>query len=94
MKIGGKGDRGREQPLAVLALTFAVQLLQPLTHLGKARLVACINLDPLAPPQQDIAQGGIAVAGVMGKVVVIQLGHRLFGAVQHRINIDPGNCHR
>ena len=30
----------------------------------------------------------------MGKVVVIQLGHRLLGAAQHRINIDPGHRHR
>ena len=94
MKIGGKGDRGREQPLAVLALAFAVQLLQPLAHLGKAGFVAGVNFYGLAPPQQDIAQSGIAVAGVMGKVVVIQLGHRLFGTGKHRINIDPGHRHR
>ena len=30
----------------------------------------------------------------MGKVVVTQLGHRLLGAEQHRVNIDPGHGHR
>ena len=30
----------------------------------------------------------------MGKVVVIQLGHRLFGTGKHRININAGHRHR
>ena len=94
VQVGGKGHRSREQPLAVLALAFAVQLLQPLAHLGKAGFVAGVNFYGLAPPQQDIAQSGIAVAGVGGKVLIGQLGHRLLGAVQHRINIDPGHGHR
>ena len=67
MQVGGKVARCRENALQLLAFAFSVELLPPLAHEVKLRLIVHHNLNLLALLVESIAHCGVLSSEVVGK---------------------------
>jgi len=90
VQVGGEDAACGEQPLVVLALALAEQLLVPLVHQGEVRLVALQNLHSLALAVQDVADGGVLISIVVGAQHGEAL-HSIGSALHQSVNVDAGS---
>jgi len=94
VQVGGENNRCRENSLLIFTFALAEQLLPPFVHHCKRRLVTDEHFNRFALAVQNIADCGIAVAGVFGKVGIVELILSLRRALHQFIDIGAGNRDR
>ena len=90
VQVGAENAAGGHQALLILALTLAVQLLEPLAHHGEIRLKAGQRFHLFALAIQNRAGHGIFVGGVFHAALAKQL-HAVCSALHEFVNVNTGH---
>ena len=92
MEVSRELHGGREDPLQILALTLAVELLPPLSHKAEAGFVAAEDLNAVALVVQILPGGSILPGGVC-VAALVQGGKFADGGIDDLADVYPGDSH-
>jgi len=91
VKIGREDHRRGEETLIVFSFAFAEELLIPLCHHRKARLVGDQHFDSLTLAVEGVTDSGIRITGIFVDIVYRVVGSSIGGTLHKGVDISSAD---